>query len=94
MYYYVWYISLDKEFEKNIEKELDVILETSTPTLEEDNPQNCSTNANETALVEEIQYRSEKENPLTIAPGEGQKPVPISGNKFCVELTHPDLLPT
>ena len=69
-------------------------METSTPTLEEDNPQNCSTNANETALVEEIQYRSEMENPLTIAPGEGQKPVPISGNKFCVELTHPDLLPT
>ena len=75
------------------EEELDLTNEADN--LEEvENPlDQYRISANESALIPTIPCEINEEN-ITVAPGEGLKPISILTDKHCEELAHPYLFPT
>ena len=74
--------------------ECEYIEETNDQNMEEQEPplDKMRVASNETLLISHIPCAQDEEN-VTIAPGEGQKPLSILSDKYCEELAFPYLLP-
>ena len=87
---------------ENIEEASENIEEANDENVEEANDENIEEQespldkmrvaSNETLLISHIPCVQDEEN-VTIAPGEGQKPLSILSDEYCEELAFPYLLP-
>ena len=77
------------------EEEIPVIVESNNEQEDSENPLDETRlgGANETVLISTISTQFENET-MTIAPGEGKKPMSLLNDKQCEELSHPWLFPT
>ena len=76
------------------EEEMPLLIENDNQQEDSENPlDETRLGANETALISTIPTQFENET-MTIAPGEGKKPMSILTDKRCEELSHPWLFPT
>ena len=76
------------------EEEMPLLIENENQQEDSENPlDETRLGANETALISTIPTQFENET-MTIAPGEGKKPMSILTDKRCEELSHPWLFPT
>ena len=91
-----------EEASENIEEASENIEEANDENVEEANDENLEEQespldkmrvaSNETLLISHIPCVQDEEN-VTIAPGEGQKPLSILSDEYCEELAFPYLLP-
>ena len=68
--------------------------ETSNEMEEEDNPlDEHRTSSNETIMASKIPIQVHDDT-VTVAPGEGQTPIPLFEDEYCEEMAFPHLFPT
>ena len=82
--------NMQSEIEQEIRSVLDFLVDTIEENLEgEENQNSHKLTQCETALVNETVT-----DEMVISPCEGKEPVPLYDDKFCEELSFPDLFPT